>query len=38
MSIACPKYLFAKKEITAIDDNSVQIEEITIKAKLHLKT
>jgi len=37
MSIACPKYLFAKKEITAIDDNSVQIEEITIKSKIASK-
>jgi hypothetical protein len=37
MSIACPKYLFAKKEITAIDEDSVQIESVTVKSKIASK-
>ncbi|MFA5342161.1 MAG: vitamin B12 dependent-methionine synthase activation domain-containing protein [Clostridia bacterium] len=37
MSIASPKYLFAKKEITAIDEDSVQIESVTVKSKIASK-
>ncbi|HOD92599.1 MAG TPA: vitamin B12 dependent-methionine synthase activation domain-containing protein [Clostridia bacterium] len=37
INIACPKYLFAKKEITAIDEDSVQIEGITIKSRIASK-
>lgn len=37
ISIACPKYLFTKKEITGIDDDWVCIEDVIINSRIAAK-